>query len=310
MSVYTAVSSEELRGFLSHYQLGELIEFSGIEDGIDNTNYRLRMTTGDYILTLFENLKPESIPFFLNLLNHLQQAGTHCPQAHADNNGEMVRVLQAKAATIFSCLRGSSVLEPTIKQCEAIGSELGKIHLAGLNYSERRASDMGEDWFQQAFDKIKHKLVEEDLALITQQLLRVKPVSSQTLPKGIIHADLFKDNALFTGDKLTGVLDFYLACYDDLLLDLAITVNDWCQHQGQLQVEKMTALIGAYQQQRSLTHEEKQLWPITLQKAALRFWLSRLEHQHFPRASELTVIKDPNIYKQIFIQHLQTQPLA
>lgn len=307
MSVYTPVTAEQLINFLKFYRIGNLVEFRGIEDGIDNTNYFLKTTTGDYVLTLFETVNSEELPFFLELLHDLQQLNIECPQPQQDKEGHYFRLLQSKATAIFSRLKGRSVLEPSLMQCAAIGSELGKIHQAGLHFPKRRKNEMDIVWCRQTFANLQDKLSFEDKNLISTFFLNESRHTINSLPKGIIHADLFKDNVLFDEDKVSGILDFYLACYDDLLLDLAITTNDWCQHQGQLQAEKVKALVSAYQQQRPLTANEKKYWAYMLQKAALIFWLSRLENQYFPRKAELTVIKDPNIYKQIFIQNLQTQ---
>ncbi len=309
MSVYSSVSKEQLTDFLKFYRLGELISFNGIEDGIDNTNYRLHTSDGDYILTLFENLTDRQLPFYLDYLSHLHRSGLTCPQPQKDCNGDAIRFLQSKPCVIFNLLKGESQLEPTAAQCAAIGRELGKIHRAGLDYPEQKANEMGEDWQRQTFARLKTHLPDDEKQLIEKHLALQNEKNIDGLPKGIIHADLFKDNALFESGRLSGILDFYVACHDDLLLDLAITANDWCQHQGHLQADKIAVLLDAYQRERALTVDEKRHWPFMLQKAALRFWLSRLDYRHFPRTAELTVSKDPDVYKQIFVQHEHTQPL-
>ena len=308
MSVYTPITEQQLIGLLIDYQLGELIKFSGIKEGIDNTNYRLTTTKGRYILTLFEKLTAKELPFFFDLLAHLQAGNIVCPQPQKNKEGKRILQLQSKAVAIFNCLEGHSILESSAKQCAAIGFELGKIHRLGRHFPKKRANDMGDAWVQKIFTSLKAKLAVDELEMINHYLSKKELEKIDSLPCGIIHADLFKDNVLFNDNKITGILDFYLACEDHLLLDLAIACNDWCYDlQGQLQPEKIKALVTAYQQQRPLAEIEKQCWSVMLQKAALIFWLSRLDYLHYPPTAELTLEKDPNIYKKIFIQHSQTK---
>ncbi len=308
MSVYTPITQQQLIDLLSNYQIGDLIKFSGIKEGIDNTNYRLTTTKGRYILTLFEKLTAQELPFFFDLLEHLQAGNIACPQPQKNKNGNHILQLQSKTVAIFNCLEGNSILDPTTEQCAAIGFELGKIHRIGMCFPKKRANEMGEAWVQKIFTGLKTKLAVDELKMISHYLSKRDLEKINSLPCGIIHADLFKDNVLFNANKITGILDFYLACEDHLLLDLAIACNDWCCNlEGQLQAEKINALITAYQQQRPLIKIEKQCWTLMLQKAALIFWLSRLDYLHYPPSAELTLEKDPNIYKKIFIQHLQTK---
>jgi homoserine kinase type II len=308
MSVYTPITRQQLIHFLTDYQLGELIKFSGIKEGIDNTNYRLTTTKGRYILTLFEKLTTKELPFFFDLLAYLQAGNIVCPQPQKNKNGKRILQLQSKAVAIFNCLEGHSILDPTEKQCAVIGFELGKIHRLGVHFPKKRTHDMGEAWIQKIFTRLKAKLVVDEREMISHYLSERDLEKINFLPRGIIHADLFKDNVLFKNNKITGILDFYLACEDHLLLDLAIACNDWCcDLQGQLHPKKINALVTAYQQQRSLAVIEKQCWSLMLQKAALIFWLSRLDYLHYSPAAELTLAKDPNLYKNIFIQHSQTK---
>ncbi|MCK5871578.1 MAG: homoserine kinase [Methylococcales bacterium] len=302
MSVYTEVSKAQLTTLLAHYPLGSLISFNGIEDGIENTNYRLETTTGQYILTLFESLNVQELPFFFDLLQHYQQAGISCPTLQYDHQGHSLRALNSKPMAIFDCLQGKSLLNPTIKQCAEMGAELGKIHHAGIDFLGQRKNPKGSNWIRKTAKQLQFQFnIEEKTSIhhYFENESRLNP-----LPTGMIHGDLFKDNTLFFKGELSGVLDFYLACEDDLLLDLAITVNDWCYHQGQLDPQKMNALLGAYQQLRPLEKREKQSWGVMLQKAALRFWLARLKRQSETQTTPLTLQKSPNQYKQIFISHL------
>ncbi|MCK4493254.1 MAG: homoserine kinase [Methylococcales bacterium] len=302
MSVYTEVTKAQLTTLLAHYSLGTLISFSGIENGIENTNYRFETTTGRYILTLFESLRAQELPFFFDLLQHYQQAGVSCPVLQIDCKGHRFREFNSKPVAIFVCINGKSLLTPTQADCAEIGAELANIHRAGIDFLGQRKNPKGNDWIRKTVKQLQFQFNTKEKTSINHYFeneLRLKP-----LPTGMIHGDLFKDNALFFKGGLSGILDFYLACEDNLLLDLAITVNDWCYYQGQLDHQKMNALLGAYQQLRPLEICEKQSWGVMLQKASLRFWLARLKHQLEPKTATLTLQKDSNQYKQIFISHL------
>ncbi|MCK5727801.1 MAG: homoserine kinase [Methylococcales bacterium] len=302
MSVYTSINHLQLNDLLNYYRLGKLINFEGIEAGIENTNYRFETTTGYYILTIFESLDAQELPFFFDLLQHYQQAGVSCPTFQIDCQGHRFRGFNSKPVAIFVCINGKSLITPTRANCAEIGAELGKIHRAGANFSLHRKNPKGSEWIRKTAEQLQSQLNTEEKTSINDYFINQLQVD--TLPRGVIHGDLFKDNSLFFKGKLSGVLDFYLACEDDLLLDLAITVNDWCYHQGQLDHQKMNALLSAYQQLRPLEKCEKQSWSVMLQKAALRFWLARLKRQSDTQTAQLTLQKDPNTYKKIFLSHL------
>ena len=302
MSVYTEVTKLQLTTLLAYYPLGTLINFNGIENGIENTNYRVETTTGHYILTLFERLSAQELPFFFDLLQHYQQAGVSCPILQIDSQGHRFREFNSKPVAMFGCIDGKSLLTPTRADCAEIGAELSKIHRAGMDFTSHQKNPKGSRWIRKTSEQLQLQFNIEEKTSINHYFeneSQLKP-----LPIGMIHGDLFKDNVLFFKGKLSGVLDFYLACHDDCLLDLAITVNDWCYHQGQLDPQKMNTLLDAYQQLRPLEKCEKQSWGVMLQKAALRFWLARLKRQSETQTATLTLQKSPNQYKKIFLSHL------
>jgi homoserine kinase type II len=302
MSVYTPINQIQLTQLLSHYSLGELIDFKGIEAGIENTNYRITTTTGRYILTIFELFSAKELPFFFELLQHFQRANIVCPHVQLNDKKQSFSFFESKVIAFFKCIVGESPLNPSQKNCAEIGLELGKIHGAGLNFFHRQIHPSHKKSLKITLARLTPQLNETEKALIQRYLKHKSPINQ--LPRGIIHGDLFKDNALFHQGRLSGVLDFYAACEGDLLLDLAITVNDWCVEKGQFQIEKMKVLLSAYQQQRLLEPCEKQSWPFILQKAAFMFWISRLEYAYYPPKSVLTFKKEPNIYKNILLKHL------
>jgi len=300
MSVYTSISEDELKDFLAHYDLGELVDFAGISAGIENTNYFVNTTQQQMVLTIFENHTFDEMGYFLDLMAHL--AEHEVPSAHplADRNGDYLRVLKDKPVALVMRLAGREVIAPTTVHCAAIGAELARLHIAGQEFTGERASDRGPSWWRGTAQLISARLMPEELALLEDELEYQSQHRLADLPRGVIHADLFRDNALFEGEKLTGLIDFYYACNDLLLYDIAVTVNDWCCNEdGSLDQAKSLALLQSYHDIRPLTIEEHHLWPAMLRAGALRFWLSRLKDKLFPKEGELTQIKDPAVFENI-----------
>lgn len=311
MSVYTQVERSELEDFLCNYQIGELIDYQGIANGIENTNYFVTTTKGEYVLTLFEELTHKDLPYFLDLMAFL--AEHEVPSAHpvADRQGHYLRSLNGKPAALVAKLAGSDVDTPTAMQCAALGRALGKLHAVGHEFTGHRDNDRGPHWWKETADMLWPVLNDKESALLRAELAHQAQHAHDELPRGVIHADLFRDNALFVDDQLTGIIDFYYACNDVLLYDLAVAVNDWCsQPDGTLDEGCLQAMYAEYQQQRPLTQAEHTAWPTLLRAAALRFWLSRLKDKHFPKEGEITHIKDPDVFRQILQQRIaQTSQL-
>ncbi len=310
MSVYTCVERHELEEFLRHYQLGELVDFQGISAGIENTNYFVTTDQGEYVLTLFEALSRDELPYFLDLMAYL--AEHNVPSAHpmADDNSHFLRQLKGKPAALVQKLDGRNVEQPNPCQCAELAAALAHMHVVGQDFSGQRSNQRGPHWWQVTAREVHDRLSARERRLLDAELAFQKQHSHDTLPRGVIHADLFRDNALFVNDHLTGIIDFYYACNDVLLYDVAVTVNDWCCHDdGRLDEARLTAFMDAYQQERPLDESERAAWPIMLRAAALRFWLSRLKDKHFPREGELTHIKDPTVFQHILEQRIACAPL-
>ncbi|MCW8829506.1 MAG: homoserine kinase [Gammaproteobacteria bacterium] len=306
MSVYTVVERNELEAYLGNYSLGELIDYQGISAGIENTNYFVTTSEKPLVLTLFENHTADELGYFLDLMAFLAEHGI--PSAHpiADNSGHYLRELNGKPAALVMRLRGTNVEQPSEAQCRALGEALGRMHLAGQSFTGQRDNDRGPHWWNTTRQALADRLPAEDRDLLDEELAFQRDHRFDTLPRGVIHADLFRDNALFEGDTLTGLIDFYYACNDVLLYDVAVTVNDWCSNDaGELYPEKVLAMLRAYRQARPFTTDEAEAWPVMLRAGALRFWLSRLQDQHFPREGELTHIKDPDVFRTILIARKQ-----
>ncbi|NOR52351.1 MAG: homoserine kinase [Gammaproteobacteria bacterium] len=300
MSVYTSISEAELKDFLTHYDLGELVDFAGISSGIENTNYFVNTSKQQMVLTIFENHSFDEMGYFLDLMAHL--AEHEVPSAHplADRNNQYLRVLKEKPAALVMRLAGCEVTHPEEAHCAAIGAELARLHIAGQEFRGERASDRGPSWWRTTAQQIGSRLTPEELLLLEDELEFQSQHRLADLPRGVIHADLFRDNALFEGENLTGLIDFYYACNDLLLYDIAVTVNDWCcNSDGSLDQDKSLALLQSYHNIRPLTLKEHHLWPAMLRAGALRFWLSRLKDKLFPKEGELTQIKDPQVFENI-----------
>jgi homoserine kinase type II len=279
-----------------------VIRFEGISDGIDNTNYFVDTTQGSFVLTLFETLNIDEVAHFIKLLTYLTNYHIPCPSPQLDKQAKTLRLLNDKPAAVFKRLSGVTIDCPTLLQCSQIGFHLAELHDCTQDYDFPISSNVLNEC-ETLFKRIDPKLTEIDRALINDELQFQTQHSSDNLPMGLIHADLFRDNVLFCGDSFSGILDFYSACRGSLLLDIAITANDWCCDEGIINAEKVTALLSAYETLRPLQSEEKQHWQALLRIAALRFWLSRLEHQLYPRTGEIIQQKDPLFFRQLLMQH-------
>jgi homoserine kinase type II len=302
MSVFTRVERDQLEHFLKSYSQGKLVDYAGINAGIENTNYFVTTTQDQFVLTLFETLQASELPYFLNLMAFFADHGI--PSAHpiADNHGSYIRNLNNKPAALVKRLQGKSIECPGIDHCRVVGALLGRMHNLGTRFEENRDNDRGPQWWWRMEKKLLPRLSEEDAELIHDEIRYQSSKQSLDLPRGVIHGDLFRDNVLFMDHSLTGVIDFYYACNDVLLYDLAISVNDWCSNDdGSIKKDVLGVFVAAYRQQRQPTDSENRAWTVMLRAAALRFWLSRLHDMHFPRQGEITHVKDPQVFKHILV---------
>jgi homoserine kinase type II len=300
MSVYTSVSHAQLSAWLKAYELGELEKLEGIPKGIENTNYFVTTSTGRYVLTLFEKLRPEELPFYLGLMTHLADHGIPAPKPIANHTGEVLAQLCGRPAIIVPRLAGTDVETPAASHCEAVGVMLARMHVAGAGYANTMPNPRGLHWWRGAALEITPHLASADATMLAEELRFQSLYRLEDLPRGAIHADLFRDNVLFDDGRIGGIIDFYFACTDALLFDLAIAVNDWCVLPDlTLDPLRTSVLVGAYRRYRPTTALERGAWPTMLRAAALRFWISRLFDLHCPRPGELTFAKDPEHFRRM-----------
>ncbi len=307
MAVFTSVTEAELAVWLHDYSLGQLLELQGIASGIENTNYFVTTSNGRFVLTLFEKLTARELPFYLNLMSHLSRHGIPCPSPVADKHNRFLGKLNDKPACIVSRLSGKSLTDPEAAHCAAVGSMLGQLHIAAQSFAEIMPNARAATWRAHTAQLVLPWLDKADAELLQNEVAFHAAHSLSALPQGVIHADLFRDNVLFDSTRIGGLIDFYFACNDSLLYDVAITVNDWCvEDNGELNAVRTQALLRGYHAVRPLQAEERAAWSTALRAAALRFWLSRLHDLHLPREAEMVHAHDPLRFRRILQGHVST----
>jgi len=307
MAVFTSVSEAELTAWLGDFSLGQLLELQPISSGIENTNYFVTTSNGRFVLTLFEKLTVDELPFYLNLMAHLARHGIPCPCPVANHRNQFLGALNGKPACIVSRLNGKSITAPNNEQCAAIGAMLGQMHSAGQSFSQIMPNPRGAAWRAATAPKVRPFLDAGQAELLDSEVALHAQNNFAQLPQGVIHADLFCDNVLLEGNRVGGLIDFYFACSDALLYDVAITVNDWCMNaDGTLDAARTQVFLRAYHAVRPLLDSERDAWPLMLRVAALRFWLSRLFDKYLPRDGELIHAHDPRHFERILKNHIAT----
>lgn len=304
-----------MRGLVADYNLGELVSFQGISGGVENTNYFLTTTTGKYVLTLFEEFEFDEVPYFLDVVSHLQQKGFNVPAALRDSQGERLRTVQARPAIIVDCFPGDIMDTTSVESCRTMGKILAQLHTAGMDFPEQRESHRGMAWWHSTSKALASELEPDQSHLLLAQIAEFDQFIEQygdQLPQGTVHGDLFFNNTLFEGEQLSAIIDFYNACYAWLMYDLAIVVNDWCSDltTGELDMDKYHAMINAYIHERQPNAAEIMAWPHMLKIAALRFWLSRLEAWHGAKhdPERLAQQHDPKEFQRILEARVRHVP--
>ncbi|WP_299199870.1 homoserine kinase [uncultured Amphritea sp.] len=295
MSVYTPVTREQLERYLQQYSVGQLLDFQGIEAGVENTNYFVTTTVGQFVLTLVESVSSEQLPFILNYIEHLTQHGVACAKPIHLNDGGLSSHLNERPAVLMSRLAGSPLHTPNDQQASIIGLTLARMHRLSEQLSNEQPVHIHQ-WCSDLGTRLAPLLPQEDQQTLQDNLTDAAQIPWKTLPGGPIHADLFPDNAMFEGDRLCGLIDFYHSCSAPYLYDLCVTLNAWCYDESAAQYDfnKALLILDSYQSVRPLNPNEQRSFSSMLQVAAMRFWLSRLRDIHFPKEGEVVTRKNPD----------------
>ncbi len=309
MAVFTEVSEREAQSFIEPLQLGRLQSLQGIRAGIENTNYFVSTDTGEWVLTIFERLSFEQLPFYLRLMQHLALRQVPVPLPRANAQGEILFRLKGKPAAVVNRLTGSHQLAPEPHHCRQVGAMLARMHLQAQDFPLSQPNLRGLPWWAQTVPLVRPFLDRDTAALLTGELAFQQQVAAsgafQSLPRGPVHADLFRDNVMFDGppgqETLTGFFDFYFAGVDTWLFDLAVCLNDWCIDlaNGALALDRAQAFVAAYESVRTLSAAEHRLLPALLRAGALRFWVSRLWDFYLPREATMLKPHDPTHFERV-----------
>lgn len=310
MAVFTPVTLDELRLWTAQFPVGEASAIRGISAGIENSNFFVSTATGEYVLTVFEKLSFEEVPFYLNLMRHLAERGVLVPAPVPTLQGELMAPLHGKPAALVARLEGGHEMSPRPAHCAAVGAMLARMHMAASDFPLRQPNLRGLEWWKETVPVVQPFLDKDSQALLqsemqVQQDFAASPACQQ-LPRGPIHADLFRNNVMFDRERLTGFFDFYFAGVDSWIFDVAVTANDWCidLDSGALDEARLRALLDAYHAVRPFTAEEHGAWQTMLRAGALRFWLSRLYDLHMPREAEMLTPHDPRHFERILRQRI------
>lgn len=314
MAVYTEVTIQEAQALIDQLHLGSVTALQGIQGGIENTNYFVSTTKGEFVLTLFERLTQEQLPFYLQLTRHLSAKHIPVPAPQQDRSGELLFTLNGKPAAVVQRLEGRSQLTPQAAHCTELGRTLAQMHLAAQDFALYQPNLRGLAWWNETVPVVLNYIPEALQALLIAELAHQNQVALDPvyalLPKGPVHADLFRDNAMFVGERLSGIFDFYFAGVDTWLFDLCVVINDWCIDlaTGELDAQRLLALLDAYQSVRRLTDAERSLLPEMARAAALRFWISRLWDYYLPREASMLHAHDPAHFERVLAARI-AQPL-
>jgi homoserine kinase type II len=306
MAVFTEVSFDEAAALVARLGIGRLERLEGIVAGIENTNYFADTNRGRYVLTIFERLTAEQLPFYLYLMQHLAARGIPVPAPHADAAGELLHALRGKPAAVVDRLSGAHELAPDARHCAAVGAMLARMHRAGLDFPRRQPNLRGLAWWRETVPRVRPFLEPGQRALIESELAFQEHLAAtpafEALPAGPIHADLFRDNVMFdAAGTLTGFFDFYFAGVDRFAYDIAVCLNDWCIDlaSGRLEEDRAAAFVAAYDAERRLSGDELRLLPAMMRAGALRFWVSRLWDLHLPRDASMLEPHDPRHFERV-----------
>jgi len=307
MSVYTELSHGDITGILAEYALGTCKSFEGIAAGIENSNFFIDTDSRRYVLTIFERMNANELPYFMHLMRHLAEEGIPCPDVMPRRDGSLLFEFAGKQGCVVSCLSGHTLEMLNNTQLRSSGAALAKLHAAGASFDEKRESPTGFVWLQETIAVVlegtRERYGDEAADLLQEELHFQQTCTWDDLPHGVIHGDLFTDNVLFEGDAVSGIIDFYYAHDAAYVMDIAISLNAQAMLLGEDDRQRMQAFLDGYEQVRQLEDREKNVLPGLLRLAALRFWVSRLYDALFPRGGAMTQTKNPEEYRRKLLLH-------
>ena len=316
MSVFTPVTVDEARAFVAPYRIGDIIDFQNIAAGVENSNFFITTTQGRYVLTIFEKIPRADLDFYMGLMGHLHANDIPCAAPMRTIGNAVLQALHGKPAALVTRLAGNDIAHPTPGDCRAVGEALARMHAVAASFTLKMPNWRGLSWWQQSAGELAPQLSARENELLAAELAYQTGFNNLNLPRGVIHGDLFRDNILWDdhGTHHTPqMIDFYFACNEQWLLDVAVTVNDWCldfsAYPGaNLKEANTRALLEGYASIRPFTPAERAAWPQMLRAAAMRTWLGRLGYHHFPRNSELTHPKDHPFSERLLRHHIGFAP--
>ena len=317
MSVFTPLTLDEARHFVSSYDVGDVIDFQDIAAGVENSNFFATTTQGRYVLTIFEKIPRADLDFYMGLMAHLHIKGIGCAAPLAARDGTILQTIKDKPSALVLRLSGGDIAHPSTDDCHAVGAALAAMHLAASDFTLPMPNWRGLAWWRRESEGLNALATAAERALLQAEIAHQADFDHLPLPRGIIHADLFRDNVLWDehdGGHRPQMIDFYFACHDILLWDVAITVNDWCLDltaypDAKLHEANTRALLAGYASVRAFTNDEQKYWPQMLRAAALRTWLGRLGYHYTPRASTLTHPKDHPFSARLLQRHISHEAL-
>ncbi|MDB5797196.1 MAG: homoserine kinase [Paucimonas sp.] len=310
MAVFTPVTLDEFRAWSAQFPVGAATAIKGIASGIENSNFFVSTESGEFVLTVFEKLSFAQLPFYLNLMRHLADRGVLVPAPLPNHQGELVATLKSKPASLVTRLEGAHQMSPAPVHCAAVGDMLARMHVAARDFPLQQPNLRSLSWWNETTPVVLPFLDESGQHLLRAEMHFQEAFAGtpayRRLPRGPIHADLFRNNVMFDGERLTGFFDFYFAGCDHWLFDVAVTVNDWCINldDGSFDTPRARAMLDAYHAVRPFTADEQAAWEPMLRAAALRFWLSRLYDLHLPRDAEMLTPHDPTHFERILQQRI------
>ena len=314
MAVYTLIDEDLLNSFLKNYKIGDLINFEGIEEGIENSNYRITTTKGKYILTIFEKrVKEKDLPFFVELKKHFVQKNFKCPEPISNQKGDYIDKIKNKPCIICTFLEGKKIENVTVSHCDQLGTQLALMHIHAYDFKHYRQNTLGCQHWRKLFESFKDNASQKYQKIfydINKEISFLKKNWVKDMPTGVIHADVFQDNVFFINGIFSGIIDFYFACNDYYAYELAICLNAWCFERNKiLNIEKSSTLINSYQKHRKLSKSEKLSLPILLRGAAMRILLTRLHDEIYHPVGAFVQPKDPTEYIKILKFHQNNNDL-